>query len=159
MACRLFSVKPLPEPMMIYCQLDPQENISVTFKPEFKKIYFKMSSAKMAAILPRGDEFFRVCTYKWERSKTMKQLIDLNDPWIHSKTVSHFLIFGWNVFTFQPVEYLLNLGPHYTAFTNLPIFRWSALDRWKAFAVRTSCLANALFIGRQLKRPIFAIIL
>ena len=41
MACRLFSVKPLPEPMMIYCQLDPQENISVTFKPEFKKYIFE----------------------------------------------------------------------------------------------------------------------
>ena len=31
MTCRLFGVKPLPEPMLIYCQLDPLEQISVKF--------------------------------------------------------------------------------------------------------------------------------
>ena len=32
MACHLFSTKPLPEPTLIYCQLDPQEQTSVQFK-------------------------------------------------------------------------------------------------------------------------------
>ena len=31
MACRLFGAKPLSKPMLGYCQLDPQEQISVTF--------------------------------------------------------------------------------------------------------------------------------
>ena len=28
MACRLFRAKPLPEPMLVYCQLDPWEHVS-----------------------------------------------------------------------------------------------------------------------------------
>ena len=32
MACRLFGAKPLPEPMMAYCQLDSWEQISVKFE-------------------------------------------------------------------------------------------------------------------------------
>ena len=32
MAWRLFGAKPLSEPMLDYCQLDPQEQISVTFE-------------------------------------------------------------------------------------------------------------------------------
>ena len=36
MACCLFSVKPLSAPMLIYCQLDPEEQISVTFNLKFK---------------------------------------------------------------------------------------------------------------------------
>ena len=35
MACRLFSPKPLPEPMLSYCQLDTCEQISVEFESEF----------------------------------------------------------------------------------------------------------------------------
>ena len=38
MACRLFGAKPLPEPMLDYCQLDPWEQISV--KSYSKFIYF-----------------------------------------------------------------------------------------------------------------------
>ena len=29
MACRLYGTKPLPEPVLIYCQLNPQEQSSV----------------------------------------------------------------------------------------------------------------------------------
>ena len=35
MACRLFEAKPLPEPMLTYCQLDSWEQISVKFELEF----------------------------------------------------------------------------------------------------------------------------
>ena len=35
MACRLFGAKPLPEPMLAYCQLDPWEQFSVKFESEF----------------------------------------------------------------------------------------------------------------------------
>ena len=31
MACRLFGAKPLPEPMLVYCPLDPWEQVSVKF--------------------------------------------------------------------------------------------------------------------------------
>ena len=31
MACRLFSTKPLPEPMLEYCRLDPGAQIQVKF--------------------------------------------------------------------------------------------------------------------------------
>ena len=36
MACRLISTKPLSEPMLIYCQLDPKEHISMKFYLKFK---------------------------------------------------------------------------------------------------------------------------
>ena len=51
MACRLFGAKPLSEPMLSYCQLDPKEYISVKFYLKFKtfhsrKRHLRMSSAK-----------------------------------------------------------------------------------------------------------------
>ena len=35
MACRLFGAKPLPEPVLAYCQLESWEQISVNFESEF----------------------------------------------------------------------------------------------------------------------------
>ena len=35
MACRLFGAKPLPEPMLTYCQMDPQEQMSMKSESEF----------------------------------------------------------------------------------------------------------------------------
>ena len=55
MVCCLFGAKPLPEPMLVYCQPDSLEQIwigSLSFS--FKKMHLKMSSAKMAAVLSRG---------------------------------------------------------------------------------------------------------
>ena len=59
MACRLFGAKPLPEPMLVYCQLDSWKQVSVKFESEFlsfsfTKMHLKMWSAQMAAILSRG---------------------------------------------------------------------------------------------------------
>ena len=39
MACRLYSVKPLSKPMLPYCQLDPEEHISVKFYLKFKTFH------------------------------------------------------------------------------------------------------------------------
>ena len=55
----MFGAKPLPEPMLPYCQLDSWEQISVKFEFEFyhfhsRKCIWKMSSVKMAAILFKG---------------------------------------------------------------------------------------------------------
>ena len=36
MACRLFGAKPLPEPMLTYCQLDPKKQTSVKFESQYK---------------------------------------------------------------------------------------------------------------------------
>ena len=36
MACRLFGAKPLPEPMLAYCQLDSWEQTSVKFESKYK---------------------------------------------------------------------------------------------------------------------------
>ena len=38
MACRLLGGKPLPEPMLIYCQLDLQEQTSVKFRMEIQNL-------------------------------------------------------------------------------------------------------------------------
>ena len=59
MACCLFTAKPLPVLMLVYCQLESWEQILVKFESEFyhfafKKMHLKFSSAKMTAILSRG---------------------------------------------------------------------------------------------------------
>ena len=61
MACRLFGAKPLPEPMLIYCQLDSWEHISVKFESEFyhfhsRKCSWKCRLPKWRPFCPGGDE-------------------------------------------------------------------------------------------------------
>ena len=53
MASRLVGAKPLPEPMLAYCNLDYWEQISVKFDSEFYHIDFKISSARIAVIFFR----------------------------------------------------------------------------------------------------------
>ena len=36
MACHLFGAKPLPEPMLTYYQVDPEEQTSVKFESKYK---------------------------------------------------------------------------------------------------------------------------
>ena len=42
MACRLFGAKPLPEPMLTYCQLDPYEQTSLKFESKYKTFAFEL---------------------------------------------------------------------------------------------------------------------
>ena len=46
MVCRLFGPRPLSEPMLKYCHIDPKGYISMTFFLNWQKIYLKMSSVK-----------------------------------------------------------------------------------------------------------------
>ena len=39
MACRLFSAKPLPEPILPYCQLDPWKQTPVKFESKYKTFH------------------------------------------------------------------------------------------------------------------------
>ena len=41
MACHLFGAKPLPEPMLVYCQLDSWQQISMKFMPEFYHFHWR----------------------------------------------------------------------------------------------------------------------
>ena len=58
MACHLFGTKPLPEPKLTYCQLDPYEQTSMKFKSKYKLFIQENTSeyvvCEMAAILSRG---------------------------------------------------------------------------------------------------------
>ena len=61
MACRLFGAKPLPEPMLIYCQLDSREQVSVKFESEFyhfhsRKCIWKCRLPIWRPFCPGGDE-------------------------------------------------------------------------------------------------------
>ena len=65
MACRLFGTKPLPEPMLAYCQLDSWEQVSVKFESKFyqysfKKMHLKLSSAKWQWFCPGRNELIVV---------------------------------------------------------------------------------------------------
>ena len=39
MSCRLVGANPLPEPMLVYCQLDPQSQTSVKFESAYKTFH------------------------------------------------------------------------------------------------------------------------
>ena len=52
MACRLFGAKPLPEPVLAYCQLDSCEQISVKFESESYHI-----QEKAFAVCQNGGHF------------------------------------------------------------------------------------------------------
>ena len=62
-ACRLFGAKPLPEPMLTYCHLDPYEQTSVKLKSKYKiLISFEIIVCEIADNLTRGR------WVKWLRS-------------------------------------------------------------------------------------------
>ena len=55
MACRLFGAKPLFEPMLTYCQLDPKEHISMIFYLKFE--YPHSRKCVWTCHLRNGDHF------------------------------------------------------------------------------------------------------
>ena len=60
-ACRLFGTKPLPEPMLAYCQLYSWEQISMKFESEFcnlhwRKCIWNYRLLKWRPFCPGGDE-------------------------------------------------------------------------------------------------------
>ena len=70
MACRLLSTKPLSEPMLGYCQLDPWEQIwnfgEISIKIQnfsLVKMHLKILSAKWQPFCPGGDE--SICYFMW----------------------------------------------------------------------------------------------
>ena len=61
MAWRLVGAKPLPEPMLAYCQLDSWEQISVKFEPELwhfhsRKCIWNCRMPKRQPFCPGGDD-------------------------------------------------------------------------------------------------------
>ena len=61
MTCLLFGAKPLPGPMLAYCQLESWELISVKFESEFchfhsRKCLWKCCPPKWCPFCPSGDE-------------------------------------------------------------------------------------------------------
>ena len=77
MACCLFGTKPLPEPILIYCQFDPLQQIhfSQNTKLSFSTLHLKMLSAKWQPfcsglsvfthlVLGYVSVFVNVCTFQ-----------------------------------------------------------------------------------------------
>ena len=54
MACRLIGAKPLSKPMLGFCQLEPQEQISVKFESKYKTFHLWKNIQK-CRILSRGS--------------------------------------------------------------------------------------------------------
>ena len=55
MVCCLFSAKPLPEPMLSYCQLHPWERTSVKFESKYKTFHSRKCTRKRC--LRNGKHF------------------------------------------------------------------------------------------------------
>ena len=70
MACRLFGAKPLPEPMLSYCQLYSWEQISVKLESKFchfhpRKCIWKCCLPKWQPFCPGRDEVTTVLVRAW----------------------------------------------------------------------------------------------
>ena len=63
MACRLIGAKPLPEPILSYCQFDHQEQTSVKLESRYIFVIhenvFENDFCEMGAILSGGDELIQ----------------------------------------------------------------------------------------------------
>ena len=81
MACRLFCIEPLPEPMLVCSQLDSCEQISVKFDRNsiisFKKMHPKLSSDKTSAILSMGRcvKTWILCTFVFVIHKDVTSML------------------------------------------------------------------------------------
>ena len=65
MACRLFNAKPISEPMLPYCQLDPNVYISIK-NIWYSEVFIQWNALEnivyeMAAMCPGGDELIIFC--------------------------------------------------------------------------------------------------
>ena len=81
MACRLFGAKPLPEQMLIYCQLDYREQVSVKFESEFYHFHSTKSIWKCClSFCPGVDEL------KWHHTVLVKWIIQ--PIWLKSLSMS-----------------------------------------------------------------------
>ena len=105
MACRLVGAKPLSEPMLECCQLDPKEHISVKFKSKFEIFHSRKCTWK--------------CCWKWlpfclglnVLSNFHTTIIKNRTCWTHGsgfiftghnhwKSTKNFLNYKWNIFSF-----------------------------------------------------------
>ena len=83
MVCRLLGAKPLPEPMLVYCQLDSWEQISVKFKSEFYHFYSRQCIwichlPIWWPLCPGGDELnhrWSYIIYEWLHPTKTKDVI------------------------------------------------------------------------------------
>ena len=82
MACRLFSAQPLPEPILTYYQLDPQEQISVKFKSTHKTFHSRKCIWKCClwdgCHFVQGDELESPCL-SWRGSTLISYSVWKND--------------------------------------------------------------------------------
>ena len=71
MACRLFGAKPLPEPVLTYCQLDLWQQISVKFELKYKTFHswkgICLAFSYMQAQFQRqiGIDWCSICQYSY----------------------------------------------------------------------------------------------
>ena len=99
MACRLYSTKPLPEPILVYCQLDSREHISVKWELKFDHFHsrkcirncrlprcrpFCLEGDELIASTPSHDTLVSSIMYKsqksWNSANWMGNMLDTLRP-------------------------------------------------------------------------------
>ena len=134
MACRLFGAKPLSEPMLVYCQLNLQEQTSVKFESEFyhfhsKQCIWNCRLPKWRPFCPGWDQLIRVtCNYSilcgpshwWDgtthlpHSALRNMVVIKNIIPIHIISVTFY---GWNPWCIHwNFIQLCSLGSHWWVF-------------------------------------------
>ena len=89
MACRLFGAKPLSEPMLPYCQLDPTEHISMKFYSKFRSFHSRKYTRKCR--LRNGGHFVSAwMCWGMDKSMYLQHILfcrmQLKQNFAHTKT-------------------------------------------------------------------------
>ena len=96
MACHLTGGKPLSEPMLTYCQWDPEEQTSVKFECKYKTFHSWKCTlnvvCEMAAIFTRGDELTPCCFHRWPAIQWLVMLCPYRTWNCHSSSWTSIII-------------------------------------------------------------------
>ena len=108
MACRLVGAKPLSEPMLEYCQLDPWETSIEIHTFSFKKIHLKISSAKWRPFylgLNVLNVWVKYLVWNFKDTDAKYLTHELLNAWVkylvwnfkntHAKYLTHELLNAW----------------------------------------------------------------
>ena len=124
MACRLFGVKPLREPILVYYQLDVWEQVSVKFKSQF--YHFRSWNCAWKCRLPKWRRF---CSGWDELAPTHELHLNGYQAALKPKTVSQnmhlFVKWFWNKIRFVLFSSVLQeLIEHWYGYSFLLWFQW-----------------------------------
>ena len=132
MACRLLGAKPLPEPMLIYCQFYPKEQTSVKFESKFKTFHSWQCVSKYRLrngghFVQKEMGFWRCHRPFWMTSFGEWKVITDYHSWRNCKETLNLLSACWWLDTARPRQMLVILTTNFRLYLSKVFHTWSVL--------------------------------